>query len=163
MIKTATRLPLDVFVHSNPALSALAIHWTVSGYEKERKNADGLLFTWSIFALAAVASSHYRDRLPKTTNARLTLYYAENPELRVAVPSMLAVWRDAFWTGLRYGVSANMLSLRTLRVSSVKTRMPARTGFAEGLEAVANRLGRMLAREGSDDRIASALGVGFEV
>lgn len=157
------RVPLDVFVHSNPALSALVLYWTAKGYAKETSlGSAGLLFPWGMLSLATVCSAQYRSRLPKTTSARLTLYYAEYPDLRAAIPSMLSAWTEPFWEGLRYGASKGMLSFTALRVLALKARLQSRSGLGAELETVADRFGRMIAREGADDRVASALGIGFD-
>ena len=162
MATSDSTTPLDVFVHSNPALSALVLYWTTRGYSAEAPaTSDGLLFPWAILALGMVGSFKYRSRLPKTTRARMTLFFTENPDFRGAIPSILAAWRDPFWSGLRYGVSKGMLSTKGLCLSPRGAKLKARTGIAAELEKAGTRFGRLVAREGSDSRLASVLGTGF--
>ncbi len=158
------QVPLDVYVHSNPAMAALVLYWTSKGYAKESVTSHGLLFPWGILALATVCSSSYRERIPKTTNARLTLFFNDNPEMRFSIPSMLIAWKSPFWEGLRYGVANRLLDVdSSLRLSARRARLKQRTELGAELERVGERFGRLIAREGNDNLVASALGIGFEV
>lgn len=154
-------LPLDVFVQSNPALSALVIFWTAKGYAKDSSRNE-MLFVWSILALGTIAAPALRKSLPKTANSRLPIFLSKNPGLRASAPTILVAWRDPFWSGLRYGVSKGLLWSDGLQVSARKAaRLKKRSSLGAELEKSSLRLGRLLAREGSDESIATLFGLGF--
>jgi ABC-3C biological conflict system middle component len=162
MMATEDQAPLDVFVHSNPAICALVLYWASRGFAAEASTLrKGLLFPWGILAVGMVASARYRSALPKTLNARLPLFFVDNPDLRFAIPSMLHAWRDPFWSGLRYGVWKGIISTDGLYLSASKVSLKRRTGIAVELEKTGVRFGRLVGREGSDSRLASMLGAGF--
>ena len=144
-------------------MTALVLHWAATGYASEAPSSAGLLFPWGILSVGMAGSARYRYALPKTTNARLPIFFSENPDLRTAIPSILHAWRDPFWLGLRYGASKGILYVNGPHLSAHKTRLKPRNNFGAELEAVARRLGRLIAREGDDSRIAAVLGTGFSL
>lgn len=157
----------DEFAHSNPAFCALVTHWAAKGFEEEAASNDPgsqwrLQAVWAMSILALVSPNTVRAKLPKKANAKISLLFDSNADWRASIAEAVESWAPSFWRGIRYGRSTGILE-----ISSSGLRATGSPQVPTDLEAIDLRskaivLGRLLAKEGSDDRIALAMGLVIE-
>jgi hypothetical protein len=155
--------PYDRFAYANPAFGAVCLHWVSQGYQEAasgRTNAPRLLCSaWGVVALALLAPSRVRERLPQRATGRLTNLLDANPEWRFALPDAIRAWIEPFWSGVRFGVATGVLSVSEARLRATGSVVRPEGSVDRDLRNRAVVFGKALAREGTDSAVALALGM----
>lgn len=158
-------IPSDRYAHTNPAFAALCLHWVAQGYQEisaTRAEVDASRFlspVWGIMALALLAPSRVRERLPRTAAAQLTNLFSENPTWRYTLPVAMQAWAEPFWSGVRLGVAAGVLDMQDGRLQATGGVTHPADEVSLTLRKCALVLGKIIAKQGADSAIGLAVGI----
>lgn len=144
----------------NPALIAAVLAATTEGHKRE----SGADFPWVMSFIAAPMVLHNGTRraLPTTTRTHLATWVSRNPILHSGFPERASGLVGPVRTGLRFGLSHDVLRVQGEALVSNRRRRPRGFQAPTELDEIlrkANLVGRWLSKTGSPATVLPLLGV----
>lgn len=156
---------LDTEIHQEPMTVAVVLHWLAESHMKTRVLKDGILIPWAILGVGLVATNSTFEKLPEKKQSFSGWIRGDGArEWRGYTKQIILAWKDSFWKAYALGCAAGILSLDNGRLCATgKINTTDITNSAGLLRRAARAVGGTIGAEQDDLRIASALGLEFEV
>jgi hypothetical protein len=156
---------VDTEIHQEPIMIAVVLHWLAESHTKARVPQTGILIPWAMLGIGLVATESTRKSLPfkKQTFAGWVKSEGARNWRGYSKQTILA-WKDTFWLAFAYGESAGILGLKDGRlIAKGKVKPPESESHSMMIRRVTRAIGGTLGAEQDDLRIASALGLEFDL
>ena len=156
---------LDTEIHQEPMSVAVVLHWLAESHMKARSLQDGILIPWAMLGVGLVATNSTLVELPTQKQSFTGWIRGEGArEWRGYTKHIILAWKDSFWRAFAFGGAAGVLSLKNGRLCAQgKISFPDINSSAGILRRAARAIGGTIGAEQDDLRIASALGLEFEL
>lgn len=154
----------DLYAHTNPAFSAVCTRWVAEGFQLAAEDNEHVVAKhispfWIMVSLALLAPVNIRKLLPQTSSGHLTKLMYEHPEWRFGLADAVKAWVDPFWAGMRLGTASGILSLAGGRIQATGSMLSPINETQKDLRKRALTLGKIIAKEKSDEAVSFAFGL----
>lgn len=156
---------LDTEIHQEPMAAAVILHWLAKSHAKARDLHKGILIPWAILGIGLISTETILESLPLKKQTFTGWLRSEGAQSwRGYSTQTILAWKNTFWTACAYGEASGILALKDGRLlAQGKIIAPEAKSPAGLVRRKARAVGGTLGGEQDDLRIASALGLEFEV
>jgi hypothetical protein len=156
---------LDTDIHQEPMAAAVILHWLAESHAKARDLHDGILIPWAMLGIGLVSTKTTLRSSPSKKQKFSGWIRSEGARSwRGYLKQTVLAWKDTFWVALAHGEAAGILVLKDGRLHAKgKINVPGADSHPGLVRRAARAIGGTLGSEQDDLRIASALGLEFEV
>ncbi|WP_396621405.1 hypothetical protein [Marinobacter sp. W-8] len=156
---------LDTEIHQEPLAAAVILFWLAESHAKARHLKDGILIPWAMLGIGLVATESTLESLPQKKQTLAGWLRSEGARSwRGYSKQTILAWKDAFWAAFAHGEAAGILTIEDGRlVAKGKIGSIEPNSHSQFVRRAARAIGGTIGGEQDDLRVASALGLEFEV
>lgn len=144
---------------------AVILHWLAESHTKARSDKDGILIPWAMLGIGLISTESTLKSLPPRKQTYAGWIRSEGARnWRGYSKQTILAWKDAFWVAFAYGETAGILALKEGRLVAIgKVKTPESGSYSAFVRRATRAVGGTLGSEQDDHRIASSLGLEFEL
>lgn len=155
----------DTDIHQEPMAIAFILYWLAESHMKARCLQNGMLIPWAMLGVGLIATNSTLSGLPTQKQSFTGWIRQERArEWRGYTKQIILTWKNSFWEAFAFGRAVGVLYMSEGRICAQRKISSTDTiSYAGIVRRAARAIGGTIGAEHDDLRVASLLGLEFEL